>query len=210
MFNFDAEQLFVVQPRSAGGGILAFILSLDSATASLDFKQLSVDNKIKAWNDFINGAPDNAHVVGHVNLSHGTHLANIAAADSCSRYVHKNHFYELDGLCEHNADLLTKMHGAKKSIGIYLTDRCIEKILEFRPFTPHVDYYQKWVYANQNKLLAAFYDITSLHHFSFSDMLDIDTFLDHLHYCKDLLDLDIDLSIAKQISLQWYQILKNT
>jgi len=210
MFNYNAEQIFVVQPRSAGGDILAFLLSLDNTTASLDFKKIAYKDKLATWSDFVNQTPDNAHVVGHVNISHSGHFRNIDSADFCQRYIHKNHFYELEGLCSKNADVLESMLGPKKSIGIYLTDNCVSKILEFRPYTPNIDFYQKWVYANQKKLLKEFFNIDSLHFFSFAEMLDIDLFLDHLKYCKDLLSLDLDLDQTKLIILQWYEILKSS
>lgn len=208
MFNFAAEQIFVLHPRSAGGGILAFLLSLDTHTSTLDFKKTPLNKKIAQWQNFIAGDPNDAHLVGFVHVSHPAHLNNITTADHCDRYIHKNQFYELDGLCEHSPRLLPQMTGEKKSVGIYLTPQCVSKIIELRPQTPPIDFYQMWVYSNQKQFLQQFYDISSVHCFSFSEMLDQDQFLDHVKYCKDILSLDIDLDTARTIITQWYKIIK--
>ena len=206
MFNFNAEQIFVVQPRNAGGGIVSLLLSLDSSTANLNFKNISVDEKLNTWNNHLSqNVGKDAHVYDFLNFGSNLHNTGIEQADFCNRYIHKNHFYELDEINQDKQHaLLLKMTGDKKSVGIYLTDRCVEALLEIRPSTMTVDLYQKWVYANQKKLLLDFFGINTMHHFSFSDLLDKDLFIDHIKYCKDLLDLDLDIGVAEKIILQWY------
>jgi hypothetical protein len=212
MFNFNAQQIFVVQPRNSGGGIVSFLLSLDSSTASLNFKNISVKDKLTHWNDHILVNKDkDAHLYNFLNFGSPLHTNFITQADFCNRYIHKNHFFELDYLTEDKKNpLISAMVGEKKSIGIYFTDECIKKILALRPSTEKIDYYQKWVYANQKKLLSEFFEISTLHHFSFSDLLVKDTFIDHIKYCKELLDLDLNIDVAEKIITQWHTSINAT
>lgn len=216
MFNYNATQIFVIQPRQAGGGILSFLLSLDSKTSSLNFKNISIEQKLKDWQQHIDRKSDTAHLYEFCNLGQDLHAANIQSADWCERYVHKQHFYELDFINNNKQQpFLTQVTGKKQSVGIYLTDECIKKIKyiesrnQSRGTPGEIDFYQKWVYSNQKQLLKSFYNIETVHYFSFSDMLDCELLLDHLQYCKDILELDIDLNVSKEIIKQWYnQILK--
>lgn len=208
MFNYESEQIFIVQPRNTGGGILALLLSLDSNTADVSFKKRSLSQKLCAWSDFVKGNPANAHVHGFNNFGHTLHESHMLAADDCARYVHKHHFYEIFGAGEKKLNPTLEKMPRKRSIGLYLTESCVERLLWLRPQTPAIDYYQLWVYANQAKLLKDFFDITCLHWFSFSDMLDLDILMDHMAYCKDLLELDTDLDVYRQIIGQWHQLLK--
>ena len=180
MFNYAADQIFVIQPRGCGGGILSLLLSLDSRTASLNFQNKTVVSKIDDWQKFCQRTTKDAHIYGFVNFAASEHTKNIASADNSHRYIHKLHYYELDAI---NADkrnpLLSQMHGNKSSVGIYLTDQCESTLLRLRPTLPSIDYYQKWIYANQAKLLPEFFDISSVHVLSFSEMLNLDAFLDH-------------------------------
>jgi hypothetical protein len=209
MFNFDAEQIFVVQPRNAGGGIVSLLLSLDSSTANLNFRNTSVNEKLNAWNDHLSSnVKKDAHVYDFLNFGSNSHNIGIDQADSCNRYIHKNHFFELDEINQDKQSaLLLKMTGAKKSVGIYLTDACVDALLDIRPSTTPIDFYQRWIYTNQKKLLLDFFGITTIHHFSFLELLNRDIFIDHIKYCKDLLDLDLDIDVAEKIILQWYAII---
>ena len=210
MFNYSAEQVFVVHPRNSGGGIIAFLLSLDSQTSTVDFKKLSTEDKLNLWRAYVNTSPKNAHLAGFINFSSVNHLYNIQNADFCNRYIHKNHFFDFDAINNNkHHHFLDQATGEKKSIGIYLTDNCIEKLLSLRTHSPKIDFYQKWVYSNQQKLLKEFYNINSLHYFSFSEMLDKDIFVDHVKYCKDLLNLDIDIDVSAGLIDQWYRIIKH-
>jgi len=207
MFNFNAQQIFVIQPENAGGGIVSLLLSLDSSTASLEFKNISVESKLNHWNNHILVSNNkDAHLYNFLNFGSSSHANLINQADFCNRYIHKSHFYELDYLNEDKKNLLlSTMLGEKKSIGIYFTDECVKKILELRPETGPIDYYQKWIYANQKKLLLDFFGISTIHHFSFSDLLVKDMFIDHIKYCKELLDLDLDIDTVGQIITQWHK-----
>jgi hypothetical protein len=206
MFNFNAQQIFVVQPRNAGGGIVSLLLSLDSSTASLNFKNISVDKKLDAWNNHLLLTDKNdAHVYDFLNFGSNSHTTRIDQADFCNRYIHKNHFFELDEINQYKQNtLLLKMTEEKKSIGIFLTDACVDALLELRPTTTPIDFYQKWIYANQKKLLLDFFGIDTIHYFSFLELLNKDLFIDHIKYCKDLLDLDLDIDMAEKIISQWY------
>lgn len=205
MFNYHAQQIFVVQPRSAGGGILAFLLSLDSDTASLDFRSKTLGEKLQDWDLFLSGNPSDAHCYGFCNFGHNTHTENIIAADHCQRYVHKHHFYELDYVNERKRNpLLDQVKANKSGIGIYLTDTCIDIIKSLRPSTPDMDFYQRWIYSNQQKLLPDFFGINCLHTLPFCDLLNLNTFVDHLAYCKEILRMDTDIDLFRPIILQWY------
>lgn len=205
MFNDHAQQIFVVQPRSAGGGILAFLLTLDSDTASLDFRSLTLADKLNDWNLFLSSGPGNAHCYGFCNFGHKLHTENIAFADHCRRYVHKHHFYELDYVNESKKHpLLDQVYGDKSAIGIYLTDACIDAIKSLRPSTPYIDFYQRWIYANQQKLLTDFYGVNCLHTLPFRDLLNPGAFMDHLAYCTQILCMDTDKDLFRPIILQWY------
>lgn len=211
MFNYSAEQIFVIQPHNTCGGLLSFLLSLDSQTSTIDFKKISLQNKLNLWQDYVKKTTiSDAHLAGFVNVGSANHTHNIHNADFCNRYIHKNHFYELDSLNDNKCHpFLDQLTGEKKSIGIYLTDNCIEKLLALRPNTSNIDFYQKWVYSNQKILLKEFYGISTLHYFSYSEVLDKDMFIDHLTYCKDLLNLDINIDISATLIDQWYRIIKH-
>lgn len=200
MFNFQARQIFVTQPRNSGGGILAFLLSLDSKTASLNCQQQTLEQKINDWNSFISQRRNNAHVHGFNNVNQPIYWENIKNADCCERYIHKHHFYEL---FDHDKILWTAM-SQKQSIGIYLTELCVEKLLRLRPHTPPIDHYQLWIYSNQQKLMKDFFSTECRHVLPFSDMLDLDRFVDHLSYCKEIFDLDTDLTLYQHVIQQWY------
>lgn len=208
MFNYDAEQIFVVQPRSAGGGILAFLLSLDSGTASLDFRSQALEDKLNTWDRFLLQDPGDAHCYGFCNFGQKLHAENIMTADHCDRYVHKHHFYELDYLSESKKHpLLDAVNGAKNAVGIYVTEECVRSIQTLRPATPDIDFYQKWVYSNQHKLLPDFFGIQCLHTLPFCDLLHIDKFLDHLSYCKEIFGMDTDTDLFRPRILQWYAMI---
>jgi hypothetical protein len=212
MFNYNAEQILVVQPRNAGGGILSFLLSLDSITADITYKEKTVNEKITNWKSYVASptSAKNAHINGFLNFGHSDQIKNINRADYCNRYIHKCHFFELDGDKNNKHTLLYKLIGPKKSIGIYLTDKCINNLLLLRPTTPAVDFYQQWVYSNQKILLDKFYDIKCQHTFSFSEMLNINLFMDHLTYCNEVLELDLNIDIAKCLIQEWYTIIGHT
>jgi len=208
MFNYSSENFFVIQPINAGGGLLSFLLSLDDRTASVGFKKMSVEEKLVQWDKHLATSPVNTHLIKFYNVNSNNHLSNIESADFCDRYVHKCHFYELDYLNDQKQhSLLSNITGSKRSIGIYLTDNCVDIIHQLRPRTPPVDFYQKWVYSNQARLLKEFYNINSVHTFSFTDMLDVDVLIDHLKYCQDRLDLSISVDKSREVVLQWYQLL---
>lgn len=206
-FNYVARQIFVTQPRNTGGGILAFLLSLDSNTASLNFKKQSLEKKLADWNNFVIQKKGNAHVHGFNNINQKKYQEDFHRAETCGQYIHKHHFYELFEDVNSDASLLSKMIN-KHSIGIYLTESCVERLIALRPQTPAIDYYQLWMYANQKKLLKDFFAIDCRHTLPFSDMLNIDQFIDHLCYCKSIFDLDTDCTIYQKVITQWYDIIK--
>ena len=208
MFNYEAEQIFVVQPRNTGGGLLSFLFSLDSCTASVNFRSQSLEQKLQTWDDHVNKRHADAHVHGFINFGHPLYLENLASADHSDRYIHKNHFYELLSDAADIKDSMLARMPHKRAIGIYLTESCVKILQKLRPQTPHVDYYQLWVYANQRKILQDFFNIECMHTFAFSDMLDLDRISDHVKYCRDLFQLDIDINICRQIMQQWYGIIR--
>ena len=167
MFNYSAEQLFVIQPWATGGGMLSHLLSLDDQTAFVNFKKLSVAEKLQVWNKHVDAPSTNAHSIGFYNVNSNNHVKYIADADYCERYVHKCHFYELDGPTDFykvdglqdkkQISFLNNVTGSKKSIGIYLTDNCIDQLKQIRPHVPPSNCYQTWVYRNQARLLKEFY-----------------------------------------------------
>lgn len=207
-FDFQADQIFVVAPRNTGGGILSLLISLDSNTASLDFRHKTLAEKILDWNRHTANSKGNSHLYGRMNFGHPDHVTAMHNADRCARYVHKCHFFELDGVSEtQRHPLLDKITGGKQSIGIYLTDACIEKLLSIRPQTPQIDWYQLWVYNKQKSLLADFYEVDCRHVLPFSHMLEPDTLIDHVKYCRDVLALNIDSDILASVIHQWHAIL---
>jgi len=209
MFDYQSHHLFVIAPRNAGGGLLSLLLSLDTDTASLDFKKKTLDQKIRDWEDFFLCHNGNSHLYGFLNVSQSAHTVALSQADACDRYIHKCHFYELDAVSTTKRNpLLESITGSKQAVGIYLTESCVEKLQTIRPQTPMIDLYQRWIYANQRSLLSDFYAIESLHLISFSDMMDQDILIDNLKYCQDLFRLDTDLDTYRSIISQWYQILQ--
>jgi len=204
MFNYQARQIFVIHPRNAGGGLLAYLFSLDSRAAAINFKKQSLEEKLRDWYDFVQRRSGNAHVHGFINFGHNLYMENVAQADHCDCYVHKSHFYEMF----ENQNSLLQMMPHKESIGLYLTENCIEQLVRFRPNTPKIDYYQMWVYANQKSLLQNYFSINCRHWFTFSDLLNLDRVMDHLAYCRDLFTLDTDLAVYSQIIKQWYTLIK--
>jgi len=232
MFNFAADQLFVVQPRNTGGGILSLLLSFDTLCAGINFQNISTQEKLLQWKQHLNNTVVNAHMHGHINFCSPVHNELIHSADSSDRYVHKLHFHELlsedsknlliqitgkkyvhklhfhELLSEDSKNLLIQITGKKNSVGIYLTEDCAEKLMQLRPHTDSIDYYQLWVYNNQKKLLLDYFDIESMHTLSFSDMLDANLFMDHLKYCEQCLKLDLDQDLCYQVINDWLDIIK--
>jgi hypothetical protein len=211
MFNYNAQQVFVLQPVNTGGGLLSFLLSLDTETATLDFKNVSVDEKINSWNDYTNptATVTHAHLYGNINIGKPDHQMYIAQGKYADRYIHKCHFYEL--FSPENQQLVSLMGNNKISIGIYLTPECVDTLQKIRINTPPVDLYQLWMYNNQQKLLHDFWGIKSIHTFPFIDMLDTTRLLDHVTYCRDLLNLDLNLDLCKTVIQAWQQkIIRNT
>lgn len=207
MFNYQARQIFVIHPRNAGGGILSFLFSLDKQTASINFKHESLKKKLNDWNNFVDSKASNAHAHGFLNLGHPDYLTNIAQADRCDTYIHKTHFYEIYADAHNpNINVLEKMSN-KQGVGIYLTERCIDALVRIRPNTPCVDLYQLWIYAHQSKLLETFYGITCRHVFPFVELLDINFFMDHLIYCKDIFNFDTGLDTYQKVVQQWYSLI---
>jgi hypothetical protein len=206
MFNFAADQLFVVQPRNTGGGILSLLLSFDTLCAGINFQNISTQQKLLQWKQHLNNTVANAHMHGHINFCSPAHNELIHSADSSDRYVHKLHFHEL--LSEDSKNLLIQITGKKNSVGIYLTEDCAEKLMQLRPHTDSIDYYQLWVYNNQKKLLLDYFDIESMHTLAFSDMLDANLFMDHLKYCEQCLKLDLDQDLCYQVINDWLDIIK--
>ena len=206
MFNFAADQLFVVQPRNTGGGILSLLLSFDTLCAGINFQNISTQQKLLQWKQHLNNTVANAHMHGHINFCSPIHTELINSADSSDRYVHKLHFHEL--LSEDSKNLLIQITGKKNSVGIYLTEDCAEKLMQLRPHTDSIDYYQLWVYNNQKKLLLDYFDIESMHTLAFSDMLDANLFMDHLKYCEQCLKLDLDQDLCYQVINDWLDIIK--
>ena len=94
MFNFAADQLFVVQPRNTGGGILSLLLSFDTLCAGINFQNISTQQKLLQWKQHLNNTVANAHMHGHINFCSPAHNELIHSADSSDRYVHKLHFHE--------------------------------------------------------------------------------------------------------------------
>ena len=208
MFNYDARQIFVVQPRNTGGGITSILLTLDTQTANVGLKNISKAEKIQAWQNFTAQTPITAHVYGFNNFGHERHLQNLASADSSTRYVHKHHFYELDYLNNNKKHALLDQMSDKQAVGIYLTEECVDKLYKIRPNTVPVDFYQRWIYSNQRMLLPTFFGIKCKHVWSFSEMLDTDKFLDHIMYCKELFDLDTDPDLYARVIRDWHTIIK--
>ena len=205
MFNFAAEQIFVVQPRNTGGGILSLLLSFDSLSASINFQNVSIQQKLSTWKQHLNKLVSNAHMHGHINFCSPAHNSLIESADFSNRYIHKLHFYEL--MSDDSKILLHQMLGRKMSVGIYLTEKCAEKLMQLRPHTDTIDYYQLWVYSNQKKLLLDYFGIESVHTWAFSDMLDADIFMDHLKYCEQCLELELDQNLCYQVIKDWLDML---
>lgn len=211
MFNYAADHTLVLHPRNAGGAVLAFMLSLDSHTADLRFRQASLQQKLQVWYQWQqNKTQDSrsihstAHAYGCINFNRELHHECIAQAHPAPRYVHKGHFFEL--LSDTGpVPLLSQLTGVCRSIGIYLTPRCVERLQQLRPYNESVDWYQMWIYANQRSIMPEYFKVQSLHHFSFSEMLDLDLFQDHVKYCKDLLELDIDMDVCRDVIQQWHR-----
>jgi hypothetical protein len=206
MFNFAADQLFVVQPRNTGGGILSLLLSFDTLCASINFQNSSTQQKLALWDQHLKNTVVNAHMHGHINFCSPVHNELINSADSSSRYIHKLHFHEL--MSEDSKNLLIQMTGKKSSVGVYLTEDCADKLMQLRPHTDIIDYYQLWIYSNQKKLLLDYFDIESMHTWAFSDMLDANLFMDHLKYCEQCLKLDLDQDLCYRIINDWLDIIQ--
>jgi len=203
LFNTKSRQIFVTQPRNTGGGVLSFMLSLDSRTASLNFKKFSLDQKLEDWHRFINRRLGNAHVYGFNNYNQPIYYKHIENADDCLQYVHKHHFYEL--LDDKLDSSFLKSMPDKQSVGIYLTEDCVLRLKQIRPNTPQVDYYQLWIYANQSRLMKDFFDINCRHVLPFKDMLDTKKLLDHLAYCGEIFDLDTNPDVYRQVVSSWHE-----
>jgi hypothetical protein len=99
----------------------------------------------------------------------------------------------------------------KVSVGIYFTPDCVDILKKIRAKSPAIDLYQLWMYNNQQKLLHEFWSIKSIHTLPFVDMLDTTRLIDHVSYCNDLLNLDLNLDLCKNIIEIWQQkIIRNT
>jgi len=208
-FDYGAEQLFVVAPRNVGSGILSLLLSLDRGSAALDFKQKSLDEKIHDWDRFRSRSTGDSHLYGFMNFGQPDHADAMAVADRCARYVHKCHFYELDAVTDNRRhSVLNKITGRKQAVGIWMSQYCVEKLQQIRPKTPTADWYQLWIYSNQKSLLKDFFGIDCQHLLPFSDMLDLDMFMDHAKYCADLFALDINVDDHVSMIQQWYEIVQ--
>jgi hypothetical protein len=213
MFNFDAQQIFVLHPRQGGGGIVSAILSLDESSAALNFKNLSVNQKAQDMKshfvrDYDPEFGPNAHPYNFINFGHPFHLGFMEQADLAPRYMHKGHFYEL--FDEKNKQLLEKM-SHKLSVGISFTEECIEKVDAIRTLKYPVDHYQKWIYDNQKTLLPQHFNIDCRHTIEFRDLLEETKFLDHIAYCCEVFDLKIDMTLAQDLVQGWHKkIIKET
>lgn len=208
MYNYNAEQIFVVHPRNSGGGILSFILSLDPLTPDLSFKKTSTQEKINLWKKHLDSFEKDAHLFNFINYNSPRYYYNINnTADFCHRYIQKCHFFELDSN-KGEKNFLDCLNGKKRCIGIYLTDSCVDKLLSLRPQTSQTpDFYQKFIYSNLKKLLPTFYNINVEHVLSFQELLNLDVFLDHLNYCNEIFDLNINIDYARGVMLDWYKII---
>jgi hypothetical protein len=211
MFNYNAQQVFVLQPVNTGGGLLSFLLSLETKTATLDLKCASINEKINNWNNYTNptATVTHAHLYGDINIGKPDHQMCIDQGEYADRYIHKCHFYEL--FSPENQQLVASLGSNKVSIGIHLTPGCVDTLQKIRVNTPLIDLYQLWMYNNQQKLLHDFWNIKSIHAFPFIDMLDTTRLLDHVSYCRELLSLDLNLDLCKNIIQAWQQkIIRNT
>lgn len=201
MIDSNRINHIVVHPRYAGGGILAAVLSLDSRTADLSFTRAEPQEKYLRMMEHLQGTVSNAHAYGNVNIANEDWYRNLEFADDCERYVHKGQFHAMWG--ERNRQALDSLHN-KKAIGIYLTDQCVEALNQLRPNTrPDIDYYQTWVYSNLSTLLPNYIGIQCLHTMPFIDLLSIDRIMEHIGYCQELLDLDVDLDWARTLAQTW-------
>ena len=203
MFNNSSEHLFTIAPRGTGGGILSMVLSLDPDTAALNFKNLSVEQKVNDWNKFMERRHFDAHLYGFSNIGQPFYYQFKDEADDCKRYIHKAHFFEI---YDERIDMLT---GPKKSVGIYFGEGCVDRLLSVRPWmktSPPIDLYQIWVYNHQFDLLKQFYNITPVHMITFSDMLDSNKFCQHIEHSANVLNLTIDMDMCQKILTDWYTI----
>ena len=209
MFNYDAEQLLVLQPNATGGGLISFLLSLDSRCASVNFKKLSVEQKINDWNQWVTTRPSNAELYGWANFGSEEFKNNLQNADSCDSYVWKCHFLELDHP-EHPHPILQKFSQPIRSVGIFVTDQCLEKLNTYRGNNHRVgaDYYEKWVYSNQKMILKHWLNVECVRAIRFLEMLDLDNFTEYMYWIYKDLDLTIDMKITRQAISDWHSMLK--
>lgn len=197
-------------PAGTGGGMLSFLLSLDSSAAALNFKSSSVEEKLAQWNKHLSvmqsSSNRNAHPYDFVHISSENYINNIETADYCSTYVHKGMFYEFENYrVNFQNTLFDRSEGELLSVGIYLTSECVEKMRIVRPYYfDDINYYQRWVYSNQVKLMKDLFNVNTVHHFAFSDMLDENLFVEHVQYCKDILQLDIDMDTVCSLIKEWH------
>lgn len=204
MFNFSGRQIMVIQPIDAGGGIVSFLLSLSPYVASLNFKNINLDQKLQAWDSFLLRKTYHAHLYGFINFDSPQHVKNLQNADYCNTYIHKAHFSELQEQNLPMSSTLDKFDGETKSIGMFLTDACIESLALQGRHIPDT-WYERWIYYEQKTLLKTFYNIDCLHTFPFIDLMNIDTFIDHLKYISYELNLDLDMDLSRKIISQWYK-----
>ena len=207
MFNFEAQQIFVVHPHHGGGGIVSAILSLDKSTAALNLQNLSSQQKAQNLLHYFEYPKSsvfhvNAHPYGHINFAMAGQLQLIEQAESAYRYVHKTHFYNL---FDTKAQQLLQKMPQKFSVGIVFTDECIIKVHTIRKFKQRIDHYQKWIYDNQKTLLPQYFGIDCKHTIEFRDLLEENNFLDHILYCCKLFDLEINMSLAKNLIQEWHK-----
>lgn len=209
MFNYGARQLFVIHPYQGGGSIFTSILSLDPGTAALNLKKLTVDEKLTAISSQLaDPTTVNAHVYGLMHFMTETYRERIRDANSSDRYVHHGHFYEL--FSDESQHELKKMSN-KIAIGINYTEDCVKQLRELsrgNDYNQIDHYYQMWIYNNLKTLLPTYFNIDCFHTINFSDLLNLDKFLDHLKFCSDELDLEINETTAKDLIIAWHKKLK--
>lgn len=209
MFNRSAEQIFVLHPWGAGGGIISAILSLDNQTAALNFKDYPVEDKFQQIINHLDDKSDDAHAYGFLHFTSKPYLYALLDADSKERYIQKGHLYEL---FSPEAKIFLDSMPNKKSIGVSISERDMEQLIKIRsnidaPATPY-NLYQQWMYNNQKTLLPEYFGINCLHTIEFNDLLDQEKFLDHMMYCVEILNLNINMDLVKIIISKWQNKLK--
>jgi hypothetical protein len=130
MFNYAAQQVFVIHPFGAGGGIVNAIFSLSTTCAALDFKLTSLDQKIQTLSHQLEDNNYNhAHAYGFVNIGSKNWCNNLPTADLANVYIHKGHFYELTA--DNVQQELTRMPN-KVAVAISLGSQCNKNLRKIR------------------------------------------------------------------------------